>query len=108
MSDYNPGSRYYRGNQSATITHAETIRRTKAMVAWDTGRSYNEISVNQDLTADLNYTDSNKAALEGPIESFYFADVKADASTSDLKKATTVGNLAWRIFNNYIPAENRE
>ena len=86
------------------IDEATAIRRTKKMIAWDTGLNYGQISTSQDLAVDLNYSDSNKQDLKGPIDSYWFADVEANASAADLKKATTVGDLASRIFNKYVPA----
>lgn len=92
---------------STTIDFPETTRRTKRMIAWDTGLDYSQIYVDQDLKDDLNYSTSNKKNLEGPIEEDFFADVNANADPDDLAKATTVGDLADRIYNKYIPAAKR-
>lgn len=87
------------------IDMPETTRRTKTMVAWDTGLPYDSIYVDQNLKSDLNYSDGNKRNLEGPIEDRFFSDVHANADANDLVKTTTVGDLASRIYNNYIEDE---
>jgi hypothetical protein len=90
------------------IDLSETVYRTKKLIAWDTGRHEQDIYTGQDLEKDLGYTESNKRNLEGPIEEFFFADVEADADSNDLVEATTVGDLAIRIYTKYIPQSHRK
>jgi|GEM_PF-4752222 len=95
------------GGASNGVTRSETTRRTKRMVAADTGLDYDEIYVDDSLRDDLNYTDSNVRALEMPIERKYFDDVAADADPEKLVKAVTVGDLSTIIYEKAVPTANQ-
>lgn len=97
------------GGRGATngVTRADSTRRTKRMIAADTGLNYDEIYVDDNLRDDLNYSDSNIRALEMPIERSYFNDVDADANPEDLVKATTVGGLSTIIYEKAVPVANQ-
>ncbi len=89
------------------VDFEETKRRTKRMISFDKGFPVSEISLFDDLVDNLDYTARDKRDLKPLIDSMFFADVKANANRSDLERASTVRDLAGRIFTKYIQTRNR-
>lgn len=99
--------RFQRENGVNKISFRDTRRKTKAMVGYDIGVSPSKLSVRHNLSDDLNYSKQDKKDLKVLIENSFFSHVFAVADKNDLAKATTVGDLAKRIFFKYIPPANR-
>jgi hypothetical protein len=89
------------------ISLRETRDRTKRMIAFDKSLSISFVTIDKNLD-DLLYSKRDKQDLKGLIDRFFFSDVAAIADKEDLGKAKTVGDLILKIYDNYIPSENKE
>lgn len=90
-----------------TISKETTDRRTRKMIAREKGVSIDLVQMDTNLRDDLLYSDDEIRALEVPIETDDFEDVKANVRPSDLVSRKTVAGISGVIWAG-IPEGNRK